>query len=136
MCNGRRGWYGNQFADQAWGAHGWEGPSGKQVPVNIIDNETGYEILVYAPGLQKTGFKVLVKDDKLHVQYQPSAKEVGNSLRYTRREYQQVAFERSFVLNGKVETENIQAQYLEGILRVSLTRNAQSTQPARDISVG
>ena len=131
MCYGRAGWHRNRFEQQGWGA----GRFGNQAPANIEEHENSYAILVHAPGLQKEGFKVSVKDDVLTAAYQPAGN-TGSAGHYTRREYHNEPFERSFALNGKVETTQIQASYQEGILHIVLPKNAQSKQPPQQIAVG
>lgn len=129
MCYYRQGGWGNR-----WGGYGpWANRAGKWVPVNIQENETDFELSLYAPGLQKERIKVAVKDDVLTVSYSPS-EEKGTS-NFTRREYRNESFERSFVLNGKVQVENIHASYAEGILRIVLAKDSDKNKPAQNISV-
>lgn len=129
MCYYRSGGWGNR-----WGGYGpWANRAGKWVPVNIQENETDFELSLYAPGLQKDKIKVAVKDDVLTVSYSPTDEKDGSN--FTRREYRNESFERSFVLNGKVEVERIRASYAEGILKVVLGKNPDRNKPAQTISV-
>ena len=129
MCYHRQGGWANR-----WGGYGPRAnKAGKWVPVNIQENETDFELSLYAPGLEKERIKVAVKDDVLTVSYLPSEeKKVFN---FTRREYRNESFERSFVLNGKVQVERIQASYVEGILKIVLGKNPDANKPAQTISV-
>ena len=130
MCYHRSGWW----AGRHTGGYGpWANRGGKWVPVNIRESETDFELSLYAPGLLKEFIKVSVKDDVLTVSYTPAEeKEPAN---FTRREYRNEYFERSFVLNGKVQVENIRAGYAEGILKIVLAKDPERNKPGKTISV-
>lgn len=102
------------------------------VPVNIQEKEDHFELSLYAPGLNKDNIKVSVKDDTLTISYDLSSKEED---RFTRREYNADSFERSFVLNNRVNTIDITAVYQEGILKVLLPKNPETNQPPKNIKV-
>ncbi|MBE7172569.1 MAG: Hsp20/alpha crystallin family protein [Williamsia sp.] len=133
MCYYRSARWGDRFA-QGWEGHGpWGNRAGKSVPVNIQENEKEFELFLYAPGLQKEAFKVSVKDDVLTVAY--TGAEEQEPTRFTRREYRNESFERSFVLNGKVQIDSIKAAYADGILKIILAKDPTRNQPAQTISV-
>lgn len=134
MCHNQYGWQGNRFSHERGGFGPWANKFAKHVPVNIQENENSFELSLYAPGLQKEAFKVSVKDDMLTVSYQP-AEETQSNASFTRREYRNESFERSFVLNGKVTIEKITATYAEGILKITLAKDPEKNKPAQNISV-
>jgi HSP20 family protein len=128
---GRR--YGPGFA-HGCGPRGHAGPWGlRHVPVNIEDTADAFIIVMFAAGLDKSAFQISVKDDVLTIRYQ--APETGLSRRFTRRELQQDSFEREFALNGKVNTEAIEAHYENGVLTLRLPKNPEAMQPARSVTV-
>ena len=130
MCYHRRGWGANRYGS---GFGPWANWSGKQVPVNIRESETDFELSLYAPGLQKEKIKVSVKDDVLSVSYIPG--EEKESSDFTRREYRNGFFERSFILNGKVLVDRIRASYAEGIVKIVLVKDPDKNKPGQTISV-
>ena len=110
------------------------GPWGlRRVPVNIEETAAAFIIVMFAAGLDKSAFHISVKDDVLTIRYQ--APEAGHSRRFTRREMPQDSFEREFALNGKVNTEAIEARYENGVLTLRLPKNPDAMQPARNVTV-
>jgi HSP20 family protein len=112
----------------AWGQHRSYAP-----PVNIEETDSGYTLFVYAPSLNKEQISVVTENDVLSIRYRPpEGKDTG---RFTRQEYSG-SFERSFDLKGKIDIDNIEASYREGVLKVMLPKTAAAKQPAKDVPVG
>ncbi|WP_316735479.1 Hsp20/alpha crystallin family protein [Pedobacter aquatilis] len=106
----------------------------RSVAADIEETDEEFIIHLYAPALVKEHLKVVTKDDVLTISYTP--KEDSESERkFSRREYSNGAFERAFALNGKVISENISANYTDGILKISLPKNPETNMPAKDIAV-
>ncbi len=105
------------------------------VPVNITEKEDNYELSVYASSLVKEGFRITIKDDVLTIRYRAPNEEKMSETIYTRREYHPVSFERSFLLNNKVMIENLSAAYIEGVLKVILTKNPDTNKPEQHVQV-
>ncbi len=93
------------------------------VPVNISETETTYEVQVYATGFGKEHITISVKNDVLLVS---GLKEVENAPAFTQQEFPVKTFERMVALNGKVESENISAKYLEGVLHITLPKSKEA----------
>lgn len=108
-------------------------------PVNIETTDTSFIIKLYAAGLVKEHISLNVQSDVLTIAYQGTepSPEAGAApdARYTRREFRNPSFERTFQLNGKVLVENISASYADGILTVTLPKTAEASQPAQSITV-
>ena len=102
-------------------------------PVNIVENADNFTLLLFAPGLEKQFFKATVKDQVLKVSYETP--EVKDEAKYVHQEFFASSFERAFQLSNKVLSENISANYENGILKVTLPKNPETNQPAQDISV-
>jgi len=92
--------------------------------VNIIENLPNFVIELAAPGLQKQDFTIEVEEDTLKIASKKveEKKEENNDSRYRRREFNYKSFERSFKLPENIKVEDIQANYENGILRVSLPK--------------
>jgi len=109
----------------------------RRVPVNIEETDSSFELSLFAPALIKEHISISVKDDVLTVAYNaPEQQEEKNATgNYKRREYSNGSFERTFMLNGKVLTDNISAAYNDGILKISLPKNPETNKPAQTVSV-
>lgn len=64
-----------------------------------------------------------------------SPADIASERRYTRREYANGSFERTFQLNNKVLTSDITSRYADGILTVTLPKNPATNQPSQSISI-
>ncbi|SRX75637.1 Hsp20/alpha crystallin family protein [Aequorivita antarctica] len=92
--------------------------------VNIIENLPSFVVELAAPGLQKEDFTIEVEEDTLKIaskKAEVKKEETGDS-HYRRREFNYKSFERSFKLPEYIKTEDIQANYENGILRVTLPK--------------
>lgn len=104
-------------------------------PVNISENENGYNLEFNVPGRNKEDFKINVEDGLLTVSYdkkeQPEAKEVKS----VRKEFSFQSFKRSFTLDKKINAEGIEAKYDNGILKVFLPKKEEVKNTPKQISV-
>jgi HSP20 family protein len=105
----------------------------QRAPVSIYKTENTYEILVFAPGRNKENFKVGVKGEEITVSYKPT--EDTSSLEWIRKEYSRGGFERSFMVDGTIDTENIIAKYEDGVLKLSLSIKAGSEPAKQEVIV-
>lgn len=90
----------------------------QRASVNIYKTENSYEILLFAPGRIKENFQLKVSGKELLVSYQPPADFPRPE--WIKREYSRGGFERSFTLDETIDTANISAKYVDGVLQVSL----------------
>ena len=105
--------------------------------VNIAETADAYRIEVAAPGLDKGDFKVKVEGDLLSITAKREVKEEVNRGNYTRREFNYVSFQRNFHLPEQVDSNNIKANYENGILHVTLEKKQEAKPlPARVIEIG
>ncbi len=110
----------------SWAAKGHPGSrdrhllirSMQRAAVNIYKTETSYEILVFAPGRIRENFHLDVKGNELTVSYTPP--ENFPKPDWVRREYSRGGFVRSFSLDESIDTANIAAKYVNGVLQVTL----------------
>jgi HSP20 family protein len=107
----------------------------RSVPVNIEEKEDSFELTLFAPLLVRENIKVSAKDDVLTVSYQSPEQAEEKTGNYTRREYNFQSFERSFLLNDKIQVDKIKATYSEGVLKVILPKNPESNKPSQQIPV-
>lgn len=120
------------FRGGPW-AHGMRKNITRFKPVNIADETDQFVLSLYAAGLKKEQFGITVDDDILTISYQPLQEEKQESFIY--EEFQPSRFNRSFQLNGKVLTEEISAEYTDGVLRVTLPKNPETQHQAQEIKV-
>lgn len=107
------------------------------VPVNIREKEQHYEMDFIAPGCRKEDFNVQVDRNMLTVslQQKETNQDHGPHTGWERNEYVQRAFSRSFTLDDTVEPDKIEAQYVDGILRLTIGKSEKAVQQSRTITV-
>jgi len=107
--------------------------SQQRAAVNVFKTENSYELLLFAPGRLKDHFHLEVIGNELRISYTPP--EGFARPQWIIREYSRGGFERSFTLDESVDTTQIQAKYLDGVLQVSLPLIAGKTAPKQEIVV-
>ena len=113
------------------------GSIGTTLPaVNISETDTDLVIEVAAPGMNKKDFKVEIIDNQLHIRYSKENKNESNENNQWRKEFSFESFDRSFALPAIVESDKVAASYIDGILRISLTKKEEARRkPARAIEI-
>jgi HSP20 family protein len=106
------------------------------VPVNIIENNEAFQLHFAAPGRNKENFKVKVENNQLIVSYEEKTETEATEQKQIRREFTLPSFQRSFSLNDKVNTENIQAKYEDGILKVTVQKKEEAKPVVKEITIG
>ena len=90
----------------------------QRAAVNIYKTDNSFELLVFAPGRIKEHFKLDVQGNELIISYTPP--EGFPRPDWVLREYSRGGFRRSFNLDESIDTQNITAKYVDGVLQVSL----------------
>jgi len=108
--------------------------------VNIMEHEGNWEIALAAPGFEKEQFYVNQKANLLTIgaNVPTQASDEGkpeNTSKLVRKEFESHSFERSFTLPETVETEGINAQYINGILHVSVPKKEVAKPELRKIEI-
>lgn len=107
----------------------------KMPNVNIVESESDYKIELAAPGLTKEDFKIELKKDNLSVWAEKKATNTEELKNYTRKEFEYHSFARSFVLPEGVDSDNISANYTNGVLYIILAKKAEAKQIQKEITV-
>ncbi|MBS1616332.1 MAG: Hsp20/alpha crystallin family protein [Bacteroidetes bacterium] len=110
-------------------------PGTTHVPVNITETETAYQLELVAPGLKKESFKVSVDHNLLSISFDHQETEMEENNKFIRREFRLKSFKRNFNLNERIDASGISAQYLDGILYLSLPKKVQEST-SQEINVG
>ena len=123
------------FNDDFWGFSGLD--RRVNVPVNVRETDTSYELELVAPGLRKEDFKVNMSGDLLTVSFrhQEENNEENRSGSWLRKEYRQQSFSRSFTLDDTLDANKISARYTDGILYLSLPKKEGAQNLSRTIEI-
>lgn len=115
---------GKSLTDEIWNE------SKLHVPVNILESESVYIISVIAPGIKKEDVKISLEKNVLSITYDQSELNTESNKKTLRCEYKLKPFKRSFTLNEKINTNEIEAKYLDGILDITLPKK-ETTEPEK-----
>ncbi len=105
--------------------------------VNIKETSDNYLLELAVPGLEKEDFSVQVNNDQITISAEKKVEHSSDDESFNRREFNYASFSRSFPLPETVDTEAIQARYVNGILKITLGKKeeAKPVPPKRiDIS--
>lgn len=103
--------------------------------VNIVEEPERYRIEVAAPGYSKEDFKVNVENDILRIAVEKEQNKVEGE-NFTRCEFYNGSFERSFVVGKTIDINKIDARYENGILTIALHKKEEAMpQQPRSISI-
>jgi len=105
--------------------------------VNIKEDENGYTIEMASPGMKKEDFKIDLDNDLLSITSEKMDKTEDKEDNYTRQEYSFSKFSRSFRIPEAANREEINAEYVDGILSVHITKKEEAkVKPKRTIEIG
>lgn len=108
--------------------------------VNIAEDDHQFKLELAAPGMKKEHFSIELEDDVLTVsakaEQRSDASPTKEGERYTRREFSYMQFSRSFTLPESVDHDAIQADYTDGVLRISIPKHEElKREKSRFISI-
>jgi HSP20 family protein len=103
---------------------------------NIIENGKDYQIELAVPGLERKDFKVEVENDTLIVSAEKEEEKKTEDKNYRSREFSYNSFYRSFNLPDNLKVDNINAEYHNGVLKITLPKKEVTiSTPSKQIKV-
>ncbi|MBK8340203.1 MAG: Hsp20/alpha crystallin family protein [Flavobacteriales bacterium] len=103
--------------------------------VNIVEGPEDFRLEMQAPGFDKKDLKLEMVDDTLTIRGEHTEEEQNDETRWTRREFSRAAFERSFVMPQSVKADAIKADYVNGVLQVTIPKSEEAKPKTRTISI-
>jgi HSP20 family protein len=95
--------------------------------VDAYEKEQGYQIEVALPGMKRDDIKVDFHQGKLTISGERTFQNEQNQRRYHLVESSYGSFYRTFQLPDTVDAGRIEANFEDGVLRVSVPKDAQKT---------
>ena len=103
---------------------------------NIIETKSDFRIEIAAPGFSKKDFSINIENNLLTIEGGKEIKNADADERFTRKEFSYNSFHRSFTLPLTVESGNIDAKYLNGVLNILIPKKEEAKEkPAREIKI-
>ncbi|MBK8701304.1 MAG: Hsp20/alpha crystallin family protein [Saprospiraceae bacterium] len=102
---------------------------------NILENEDNFQIILAAPGLDKSDFQINVEKNQLIVSADKQNPALAAGAVVKRKEFNFSNFKRNFTLPENVDIDRIKAEYNEGILTLTLTKKEVKNDDVRNIII-
>lgn len=112
--------------------------TGTTIPaVNVKEEDNQFTIELAAPGLKKEDFKIDLDHNVLTISSEKKEEneEKDKEGKYTKREYSFQSFSRSFTVPENTDGENIQAQYQDGILNITIPKKEEEEKKSKKIEI-
>ena len=90
-------------------------------PVNIYDDKNIIVIAIALPGMKKEDIDVSVQDRTLTI----SGVRIGTDKPHYQQEWQYGHFERDIILPTAIKSDDIRAEYTDGILTISIPKEGK-----------
>lgn len=120
---------GDVLADESFFGRDWT-PA-----VDVVENDDNYVLKAELPGMNKDDVKITLENNVLTIRGEKkneSEKKEGN---YHRIERSYGSFERSFTVPGSLKVDNIDAQYKDGVLTLTLPKAEEAKPKLIDVKV-
>lgn len=96
--------------------------------VNVKNEENCFCLEVAAPGLKKDDFKVEIDKGVLTISSETEKEEKEETENFTRQEFSYSSFSRSFWLPEDVKSDEIDATYEDGILKLVIPKEETTSE--------
>ena len=103
--------------------------------VNIAETENEFEVELAVPGLKKEDFKINLEKNVLTVSAEKKAEQVNENKKFSKREYSYNSFTRSFTLPQSADQNKIEADYTDGILKLTIAKKEEAKIVTREITI-
>lgn len=103
--------------------------------VDIVETDENVSMKFEVPGMDKSDFKVGVKDKVLTVSGERKSEKEENGESYIRSEIRSGSFCRSFTLPDTIDVDSIKADYKDGILELTLGKREEAKPKEIEVKV-
>ena len=97
--------------------------------VDISETADNFEVRAELPGVAKDDLHISVKDSLLTLSGEKRQEKIDDTQNYRRTERRYGSFQRKFALPREVVTDDIKAEYTDGVLTVSIPK-PEAAKPA------
>ena len=105
-------------------------------PVDVYEDEHNITLKIEVPGIDEKDIDVRVENNTLTVHGERKFEKEEKEENYRRVERQYGSFTRTFTLPTTVDSENIQADYDKGVLKIKLAKKAEAKPKQIKVNIG
>lgn len=103
--------------------------------VNIVETNDAYELEFNVPGRKKDDFKITVDKNILTVSFEKKEENKEEGKQFIKREFVMQSFNRSFTLDEKINADDINAKYENGLLLLTLPKKEEVKVLPKEIAI-
>jgi HSP20 family protein len=103
--------------------------------VNISENDNEFHVELAVPGLKKEDFKINLDKNVLTISAEKKSENNTETKKFSKREYSYSSFVRSFTLPDTADHTNIEADYTDGILKLTVAKREEAKFQSREIAI-
>ena len=105
-------------------------------PVDVYEDEHSITLKLEVPGIEEKNLDIKLENDTLTVRGERNIEKEEKEENFHRIERRYGAFARSFTLPNTVDTENVNASYENGILKIQLAKRAEAKPKQIKVGIG
>lgn len=98
--------------------------------VNMYEKDNAIVLAVEMPGVEKNSLEVHLDGSQLLVRGKKRRDDIAKEYKSLYQERTLVEYERRFEINTEIDRDSIQAEYADGVLKITLAR-IQKAQPQK-----
>src|SRR5579883_1206689 len=95
-------------------------------PVDIIENEHDYVLKLEVPGIDQKDVQITLENNTLAVRGERKLEKEEKEENFRRVERRYGAFVRTFTLPNTIDSEHVNADYRDGILKITLGKRQEA----------
>jgi HSP20 family protein len=127
----------NRLFDEQYGSGQEPLTTGAFVPpVDIYEDEHSIQLKLEVPGIDEKDLDIKVENNVLTVSGQRKFEKEEKEENFHRVERRYGSFSRSFTLPNTVSTDDVQANYENGVLKVRLAKRAEAKPKQIKVNIG
>lgn len=103
--------------------------------VNISESDNQFDVELAIPGLNKEDIKINLDKNVLSVSADKKTETADENKKFSKREFSFNSFSRSFTLPESADQTKIEADYVAGILKLTIAKKEEAKFQTREIAV-
>lgn len=126
----------NEFFGNSIGQFAGSDDMKRSMPsVNIIERDKEYSLHLLAPGFSKADLKISMEENLLTISAEKKTEDLKETERYTRREFSSTSFSRSFRVPEGLNTASVKAEFVDGVLQITIPKVEVQKPSVKEISI-
>jgi HSP20 family protein len=127
----------NRLFEEQYGGGREELTTGAFVPpVDIYEDEHSVQLKLEVPGIEEKDLDIKVENNVLTVSGERKLEKEEKEENFHRVERRYGSFTRSFTLPNTINTEDVQAEYTNGVLKIHLAKRAEAKPKQIKVNIG